>query len=73
MMAAHRLLEDELFKEAFTAIEANIVERLAVPGQSAAEVHELHHSLVAARRVRKYFQNVILTGQLEAMRGKRKR
>lgn len=76
--AAHRLLDEPLFREAFQTVEANIVAKLAVPTSAPEAVQDLHQQLVALHKVRRHLEQVILTGRMEAMaeattsKGKRK-
>jgi hypothetical protein len=70
--SAQRILDDELFREAFNTVEANIVAKLAQPNSAPEQVQELHQSLVSLHRIRRYLQQVIVTGTMEAMEEQRK-
>lgn len=64
---ARRILEDELYKEAFAAIEARLVDQLALAATTEEQAHHLRHLLIAHRKVRQYMANVLQTGTMAAL------
>lgn len=64
---ARRLLDDPLYREAFTAIEQRIVDQLALAATTPEQAVELRHLLVALRKVNQYLANVLTTGTMAAM------
>lgn len=68
---AQRLLSDELLKEAFAQVQAGIVAKLAIPDTAPEKVLEHHYSLVALGRVKRWLEQVVVTGNMEAMQKKR--
>ena len=69
---AARILESDIWKRAFTEIDGVIVSRLAAPNQSPEQILATQQELVALRRVKRWFEQRIVTGQMEAMQPKRR-
>lgn len=65
--AAAQLLESEAFRDGFEAIQANIVAKFAQPGLNADQLHELYHANLAHQRLRRYWEQVVVTGKMDAI------
>jgi hypothetical protein len=69
---AARIIESDLWKHAFADLDANIVTRLALPDQAPDKIMAAQQELVALRRVKRWLEQRIVTGQMEAMQPRRK-
>ena len=69
---AVRIIESDIWKRAFADLDANIVTRLALPDQAADKIMSAQQELVALRRVKRWLEQRIVTGQMEAMQPRRK-
>ncbi len=70
---ARQVLESYIYKEAYTAIEANIVTAMANANTTAAQGESLRALLIALRKVRGYIEQVAVTGTMAAIAEERKR
>jgi hypothetical protein len=59
---ARRILESDIYKEAYAQVEANIVARLAQADTKAEDAETLRQLLIALRKVRIYMEQVLNTG-----------
>lgn len=69
---AARILETPLVRRAFAELESNIVARLATP-MTAEQVIATQQELVAHRRLKRWFEQLVLTGQMDAIAAEQKR
>lgn len=69
---AARIVESDLWQRAFAELDASIVTRLAAPGQAPDKIMAAQQELVALRRVKRWLEQRIVTGQMEAMQPRRK-
>lgn len=65
---AHRVLNAEVYKEAFQTIEERLISQLATIEITPERAEYLRQLLVANRKVRSYLEQVMVTGHLEAQR-----
>lgn len=70
---ARLVLDSPVYKEAYTQIEANIVNKLSLQATSAAEAEDLRRLLIALRRVREYMKQTVTTGTMAAMELEKRR
>lgn len=70
---AARILESPVVQRAFTELEANIVARLATPSMTSEQIIATQQELVAHRRVKRWLEQLVLTGQMDAMAAEQKR
>lgn len=61
---AKRLLNDELLREAFRAVEERLIHKLAQLDTPKDEVERLHLALAMGRRYQEYLKQVAYTGTL---------
>ena len=67
--AAQRILDDEIYREAFTAVKENIFKKWAdSPIRDTEGQHELKLMLHLLESVESALRNVMLTGKLERNR-----
>jgi hypothetical protein len=71
-VSAQRILEDPVYRDSFATVEANIVAKLAQPNTTPETVQELHQSLVSLHRVRRYLEQVIVTGRMDEIAAQQK-
>jgi len=70
---AKRLLNEDLFKEAWQMVRERIVLMLEHPNTPPAERERLNHALVGLRDAKRYVEQVMATGTMVAMEIERKR
>lgn len=64
-MNANRLMEDPVFKEAFSVIESTLIERIRqVPMGDTKTQHELVLSIQLLGQLKNYFRTVADTGKM---------
>ena len=64
-MNSRRLLDDPVFKEAFSVIESTLIERIRqVPMGDVKTQHELVLSVQLLGQLRNHFQTIIDTGKM---------
>lgn len=66
-IAAQQLLENEMFKEAFDAIDAKLCDQLGFADLSPERIAKLQALLAAHRALKRYWASVIQTGTMAAM------
>jgi predicted alternative tryptophan synthase beta-subunit len=66
-ISAERILNDEIYKEAYAQIEANIIAQMAQQSTPADKAEDLRKLLIALRKVRTYMEQVVATGTMEAL------
>lgn len=71
-VSAQRILEDPVYRDSFNTVEANIVAKLAQPNVTPEAVQELHQSLVSLHRIRRYLEQVIVTGRMDEIAAQQK-
>lgn len=64
---ARRVLESDIYKEAYTSIETNIVARMAQAATLPEEAESLRQLLIALRKVKSYMEQVLLSGTMKAL------
>ena len=64
---AARILESPLVRRAFQELESNIVARLATPMLTPEQIIATQHELVAHRRIERWFRQLVVTGQMDAI------
>jgi len=64
---ARRILESDMYKEAYRQVEANVVARMAQASTPPAEAESLRQLLIALRKVRTYMEQVLQTGTMQAL------
>jgi len=64
---ARRILESDMWKEAFTQLEANVVARMAQVSTSPQEAESLRQLLMAMHKVRRYWETQMQTGTMAAL------
>ena len=64
---ARRVLESDIYKEAYTSIEANIVARMAQAATLPEEAESLRQLLIALRKVKTYMEQVLHTGTMKVL------
>ena len=64
---ARRILQSDLYKEAYSQVEANVVARLAQASTPPVEAEQLRQLLIALRKVRTYLEQVLQTGTMKAL------
>ena len=64
---ARRILEADIYKEAYTSIEANIVARMAQAATLPEEAESLRQLLIALRKVKTYMEQVLHTGTMKVL------
>ena len=69
---ARLVLENSIYKEAYTQIEANIVAQMAKQATTAEQGEDLRRLLIALRKVKVYMEQVATTGTMAAMEQERK-
>ena len=67
---ARRILESDIYKEAYTQVEANIVAQLAQEATTPDNAESLRKLLIALRKVRIYIEQVMHTGTMKALDNK---
>ena len=70
---ARQVLENALYKEAFAAIEARLVNELAQQDIDPKRAEYLRTLIVAGRKHRQYLEQVVVSGTMAAMQIERKR
>lgn len=71
--AARRIIEDELFKEAFERCTAHWVAKSDVYDCPPEQAEEYRRMRMALKKARAYLEQVMVTGTLEAQDEQRKR
>lgn len=64
---ARRILHSDVYKEAYTQVEANIVAQMAQASTKAEDAESLRQLLIALRKVRVYMEQVMNTGTMAAL------
>ena len=70
---AKRVLNDDIYKEAFAALEARWLNELVQQDIDPKRAEYLRTLLVAGRKHRQYMEQVMVTGTMAAMEIERKR
>ena len=65
---AHRILNADVYKEAFQTIEERLISQLATIEITTERAEYLRQLLVANRKIRGYLEQVMLTGKMEVER-----
>lgn len=71
--AAKRVLNEDIYKEAFAALEARWINELAQQDIDPKRAEYLRTLLVAGRKHRQYMEQVMVSGTMAAMELERKR
>ena len=66
-------MESPIIRRAFAELESNIVARLATPTLTQEQVIATQLELVAHRRVERWFRQLVITGQMDAIAEQQKR
>lgn len=72
-IAAQQLLENEMFQEAFAAIDARLCDQLGMADVAPERIARLQSLLAAHRTLKKYWVNVIQTGTMVALEDENRR
>jgi hypothetical protein len=70
---ARTVLNNLIYKEAYSQIEANIVRQMASASTTPEQGEDYRKLLIALRKVRNYMEQVLATGTMVAMQEERKR
>lgn len=70
---AERVLRDEIYQEAYTAVRDRIVAQLSLAETTGEKRERLNSLLIAVETVRRYMESVVQTGKMAAQQIERDR